>query len=388
MSKLFLTGFIFLNFFYSFSQQPRILVPFRLGNKWGYSDTLGKIKIEPKYDSVSLFNYERSGNDVIANVVLKGKPMVINDKGKTIVPPKYDEIRIISVLEGLHFYVFKNNKWGVFENGKELIAPIYDYLNVEPGVQYRVGRNNNEGLIDSKGKLVIPVNYFRLFSANSNKPGFMQWIGYKPGVERSDSFMVKIENGYGSAYGLPPTEQLESDVSRNEVNQIADSLKMQYSLDSTQVRFNIIIAYKNRMKGVFVPGESKSLHFFSKDYNIHVAHYLLPYQRNNTNKNSAAFIVASLNGHYGMINEKEEEILPFVYDNIEDRSGFYILKRNQQIGFLVTGTIYPFIEPQYDEWISLTVVPVNSRWNFDLFKIKKNGRGGFVGENGVNYFRD
>ena len=82
------------------SQSLPILVPFRDGDKWGYSDTLGNIKIQPKYDTVPLFNYDmiHKGNHVIAVVKLKGKPMVINERGTIIVPSKYDYIRVVVLL--------------------------------------------------------------------------------------------------------------------------------------------------------------------------------------------------------------------------------------------------------------------------------------------------
>ena len=106
------------------AQSPAILIPFRLGNKWGYSDTLGKIKIPVKYDTVPLFDYNTvyKGNHVIAIVQFKGKPMAINEKGKVIVPAKYDYINVLQNSSEVAFTVSRNGKFGVYKKGKRTFS--------------------------------------------------------------------------------------------------------------------------------------------------------------------------------------------------------------------------------------------------------------------------
>jgi hypothetical protein len=389
MKELFLSVLAILSFFDSFTQQRHILVPYRMGSKWGYSDTLGRISIQPKYDTATLFDYNRTGKEVIAEVVLKGKPMIINDKGKMIVPPNYESVRCIKQLEDLSFYVFRENKVGVFTKGKEIIPPVYDYMNVEWGVQYKVGKANKEGLIDSKGKIAIPVVYDNLSEGNSRQPGFRQWIGYNWNSATQDSFLVKTEEGYGSVYGLPPTEKMGIVGFGAQLYKLIDSAKRKFNLDSVQMVNEITgIAYKKGRKGLFLPEVPGNIHFFSRDYSIHRIKYFPLYERDVLNKNSVVYIIASLNGKYGIINDKEEEVLPFVYDEIEDRFDYYLLKQNNKIGFFIERTVYPIIQPSYDECLWKGFIPINSRWYFTLFKVIKNGKIGFVGENGVAYFKD
>jgi hypothetical protein len=265
MKELFLSVLAIPSFFDSFTQQGHILVPYRMGSKWGYSDTLGRISIQPKYDTATLFDYNRTGKEVIAEVVLKGKPMIINDKGKMIVPPNYESVRCIKQLEDLSFYVFRENKVGVFTKGKEIIPPVYDYMNVEWGVQYKVGKANKEGLIDSKGKIAIPVVYDNLSEGNSRQPGFRQWIGYNWNSATQDSFLVKTEEGYGSVYGLPPTEKMGIVGFGAQLYKLIDSAKRKFNLDSVQMVNEITgIAYKKARKGLFLPEVPGNIHFFQE----------------------------------------------------------------------------------------------------------------------------
>lgn len=89
-----------------------------------------------------------------------------------------------------------------------------------------------------------------------------------------------------------------------------------------------------------------------------------------------------------MMNETEKEMLPFVYDSIEERDGFFLLTRNGKVGFFVLNTFYPTIQPGYDKYLWKVYLRVNGQWNFTLFKVEKNGKQGFVGENGIAYFRN
>ena len=45
---------IFISYLSVYAQQPQ-LVPYRIGEKWGYSDTAGKIIFEPQYQSADFF---------------------------------------------------------------------------------------------------------------------------------------------------------------------------------------------------------------------------------------------------------------------------------------------------------------------------------------------
>ena len=393
MKKLIVIVLAFITGIHSISQSPRILVPFRSGSKWGYSDTLGKIKIQPVYDSVSLFNYNAiyNGNHVIAYVRLKGKPTAINEMGTVMVTPKYDQVRLIEILgelKDLAFFVFKNSKVGVYTKGKELFPPIYDYMDVAPGVQFKVHRNGKWGLINSEGLTVIPVIYDDLRQIyNNNNPGVINWEAITYGKE-SKSYIIKAEQGFGSSQIPPELEELREVLSRERLNKAIDSVKTEYGFDSVLIQKKSAIVYKGTKQGVFLPSEIKKIYFFSKDYAIHHTKYFDTYERNNWNNFSVIYIIANLNGKFGIMNEAEKLVLPFDYDSIEEKDGFFLLKRNGKTGFFTWNSFYPVIQPVYDEYVGKEYIPVNNEWNFTLFKVMKNGKSGFVGENGIAFFKD
>lgn len=376
-------------FLHSFSQSPQILVPFRMGNKWGYSDTLGKIKIKVRYDTVLLFDYDmvRKGNHVIAEVKLNGRTMMINEKGTVVVPPKYDFIKQIEGLEEPTFIISRNNKFGLFAKGKELFPPVSDYMQDSYPGFYEVHTNGKSGLINNAGKVVIPIIYDELYRIGGKKTGFLDWqcivYGKQPEVRA-----VKLPEENWLSQRVPETEELDY-IPRDNLNKIIDSVTKEFALESVQLTYNnVAVIYKGATMGILLPDVTKKVYFFSKPYDIQHIKFLSPWSRNSWNKNSAAYIIAKVNGKYGVINEREEQVLPFEYDNIEEKDGFFLLKQNGKIGFFIWNTIYPVIQPAYDEYLWKQYIPVKSRWRFTLFKVVKNGRSGFAGENGVAYFKD
>ena len=391
MTRLCVIAFPLLLVIELFAQSPEILIPFRVGSKWGYSDTLGKIKIPAKYDTVPLFDYSKvyKGNHVIAIVKFNKKSMAINEKGVVVVPPKYDFINVIQQSAEIAFSVSSNRKFGVFTRGKELFPPIYDYMDITPYGHFKVHKDNKWGLINNDGKIVIPINYDDLREKNASQPDIVNWEAINWGKDR-EFIKVKTNLQFDRPALAPPGEvsEISGYISPEDINKEADIARKEYDLDSLRVNNYTGVVFKGKQQGIFLPVEARKVYLFSKSYTIHGIKYFSSYERNYLKKHSAAYLIAVFNGKYGMINEKEEIVLSFEYDHIEEKEGFFLLKRNGKVGFFIWNTHYPLIQPIFDEYVWKYDIPVNDKWSFILFKISKNGKPGFVGENGIRYFKD
>lgn len=71
-----------------------LLIPHRYGQKWGYSDSLGRQVLSAKYEAAQLFQEYGKGRAYrrFTYVKQKGKWGIIDDKGKKIVAAEYDTI--------------------------------------------------------------------------------------------------------------------------------------------------------------------------------------------------------------------------------------------------------------------------------------------------------
>jgi len=368
-----------------FAQSPQILIPFRVGTKWGYSDTLGKIKIPAKYDTVPFFDYDFG----IAIVQLKGKPMAINEKGVVLVPPRYDFIQVIQQFAEFTFFVSSKGKFGVYRKGKELFPPIYDYMDVTSYGHFKVHKDNKWGLINDAGKIVIPIAYDDLRDKNVIQPDLVDWevIDWRKGRE-SIKVKTNLEVERPNLRVPGEVQEISGYVAPEELDKAADAAKKEFDLDSIRLNNYTGIVFKGKQQGIFLPVEEKKIYLFSKPDTIHGIKYFPSYDRGYLKKNSAAYIITVIDGKYGMINEKEEIVLPFEYDHIQEKEGFFLLKRNGKAGFFIWNGLYPVIQPIFDEYLRKYEIPANYQWNFILFEIIKQGKPGFVGENGISYFKE
>ncbi|RZJ49013.1 MAG: WG repeat-containing protein, partial [Chryseobacterium sp.] len=108
--------------FYSFSflvYSQNFRVPFRSKNLWGFADQKGKIKVSPKYDSVSI------DNENFRWLVYKNnKTGVIDSSGNEKLPVEYDSIERKTLhSQDNDFYIFKNKKIGYADIDGKIIFP-------------------------------------------------------------------------------------------------------------------------------------------------------------------------------------------------------------------------------------------------------------------------
>lgn len=176
------------------------LIAVCLKGKIGYIDRTGKVIISPKYETKS---YSLFSNDGLAMVSLNGKIGYINTKDEIIIPFKYDfassfdknglacvniggkltvdsENDTISILKG---------GWGcINKKGEEVIPLKYDMKASPTGSgQYpmgftngliAVGNGSKWGFMDVYGKLVIPFKYDHVSFAGF-RDGDLACVGMK-----------------------------------------------------------------------------------------------------------------------------------------------------------------------------------------------------------------
>lgn len=99
---------------------------FKQNDKFGLADTLGQIQIEPIYDDLSYFS-----DNGLAKAKKNGKYGFINDKGKTIIDFRFEDVG------GFKYRLAKakiDGQWGfINKNGEFVIEPKFDRI----GHQFR-----------------------------------------------------------------------------------------------------------------------------------------------------------------------------------------------------------------------------------------------------------
>ena len=153
MKKLFILFFYLISIFI-YSQSFRI--PFRSKNVWGFADQTGKIKVSPKYDSVSINN------------------------------------------ENFRWFVYKNNKIGVIDSsGNEKLAVEYDSIERKPlhsqDNDFYLFKNKRKGYADITGKIIFPCDYKDIVACTAETPIFE--VAKMMAKQKVSCVFIKDKNG-------------------------------------------------------------------------------------------------------------------------------------------------------------------------------------------------
>lgn len=143
-------------------------------NKMGLAKLTGEIIIQPTYYSLVWANIFDDNNEPLFIATNKGKLGLINIKNEPVVPMIYDDILNYGFRDGL-LLVQKNGKYGYIDKtGKVVIDTIYDDANsFEQGVAI-IQKDNQYAVIDNAGKFIVPFGKYDKIDSYVNHIGLIE----------------------------------------------------------------------------------------------------------------------------------------------------------------------------------------------------------------------
>ncbi|SEQ21724.1 WG repeat-containing protein [Flavobacterium urocaniciphilum] len=383
MKKIFFLPFIILITSISFSQTTNYpLIPYRDGKLWGFCDTLGKVVVKPYFDKVEdikfdLFNHRKATFLLSKN----NKRFVVDEKNQMLLPlnHSYDSIKL-NKYDTEFIQVFKKGKMGFYSNLKEIIPCKYDLVETAGNNSFRVYVGLKCGLINSKNELIIPIQYDDVYASwkeiDEKNPKYV-WLASNSTGEKK-YYDTKIIQKPLDGDALPMLVMKEYDSSGEDFKNKNELLKLYDDVDY-DANQNVVYVTKNNKLGVFDLKTEKIL--------IEPKYDEISFL--DTHKEKKVFKVLK-EGKYGMLNENNEIVLPFEYDKIEKNGDLYLtlLFQNKKVGIKVFNTIYPTIAAKYLDVLDKESIQINNSWSFNIFLVKTINGIGYVGENGVEYFKN
>ncbi len=116
--------------------------------KYGYVDTTGSVKIEPK------FNFALQFKEGLAAVREKDKYGFIDENGSYVIAPQYEMAE--SFNSGLAVVYLKGKPFAINKKNQKVIDTIYSKIEkFNNGFAHVCSKNNLWGVVDSLGKVVI-----------------------------------------------------------------------------------------------------------------------------------------------------------------------------------------------------------------------------------------
>jgi len=127
--------------------------------KWGVADIDGKIVIKTEFDDI----YPFTNNTAL--IAKNKKWALIDSKGNIKTEFIYDKLEpFIAGVENMkdHGIILfqREGKWGMLNlQGKEITAPLYDYIRPADDNYYGFFKDKRMGVLDSTGKEIIQAKY-------------------------------------------------------------------------------------------------------------------------------------------------------------------------------------------------------------------------------------
>ncbi|HEY6188648.1 MAG TPA: WG repeat-containing protein [Pyrinomonadaceae bacterium] len=329
----------------------RTLIPFRKGDKFGFSDVNRRLVLDAKYEDAQPF---RDGR---ALVKLNGKYGFIDKAGKEVIPLRYDDVSLLddrpfllkdrNPLRATLLKVKLNDRWGLIDaTGKEIVPIKYDSVDLFRDGLFMVSTNKKLGFVDATGTEVIPIKYDDMHE--------MEGLRLYVRANADDDMLINVKLndkwGYIDKNGrevIPP----RYDVTEPFVGGIAVvGLNKKFGfIDKTGAEI-IPLKYDAAQtgKGVFMLQDA--------------------------NADGERLLNVMLNGKWGYIDRAGREVVPFKYDVADSFiEGLAGVTLNKKFGFInKTGT--EVIPLKYDGGSyfheGMTSVSLNNKYGF----IDRNGK--------------
>ena len=309
--------------------------------KFGSINYDNQLIIAFKFDSLY---YDYSGQNYVS--ILKNKRGLIDLEGKEILAPKFDKFLYNNGNNKFAIAVLKDENI-VFYSGKEIKHKLENLIFYANGLSASV--NGKFGWIQD-GQVNIPFEYESLENRKTNIYP-KQNSGNEQGKPfRSENqiihYLTASKNG---KFGVLDVEGKV--VVPIEYNSI--------SFDSQRGIFEI--TDENKLKGIYI---TSSKFFLKPKYN-------------SIYTDGTKFINLALNGKFGLINYKGEEIFPIEYDKafMESSNGF-LVQKNKKFGWVSTDgkvlvpIIYDKLDNFYGEKSGFTKAQIGSL--FGIIRIHDN----------------
>jgi hypothetical protein len=357
------------------------LVPYRVKDKWGYSNYRGKLVIQAQYESVEFFSQAQyETGDFFSNNFFENKYLA---------------------------KVSKNKRVGLIDKKNKIIIPIL-YENIEMGYDHGekvnciiVKKKGKYGCINYQKKILLPIIYDSIILKEEYKTPttYDQYLGFSFAVKQGDKYFVVKRTGKKVNLTKKEFEEIEQENWASGVLAPSEPNRIEEIRENSQIiiqKNSSIIDNISKTKGY---GESEEYIAVYKDNKVGIVtqeellkpkieNVLIPIIHDNVvTANNSSYKV------YNFLMRKGGELMLYKNNGIligtlptsdykELSNGYIITKENNKYGYL-----------SFEEKI-LTIIPVKYdsieySWNHDLFlKVSLNGKNGYINKNGLEYFKD
>lgn len=208
MKNIVLFFLISLNVHLSLAQESECLteeelIPYRIKNKWGYSDVNGKIIIPVQYDSAGHFGFNREKKP-LATVKVNNSYYRIDKTGQKVMDSITEDLKV-GIRKALIFAMlqqqlrelmialhsdFPNGKYGYIEDKDTILPPIYNAFGFSDKELVAL-KEDKWKLFTVQGKLLTKHKYDSIYPFNGNEVSIVKNGGKFGLIDKSGQEVLK-----------------------------------------------------------------------------------------------------------------------------------------------------------------------------------------------------
>ena len=347
MRFTFVGFFLFLTFLHLNAQlgvrSNKKYFPIKKNQQWGLMDVEGKVVLKPQYEAIGEF--KKYG---YATMQHKGKVGLINDKGNEIVTPLYDDVK---VLDSLLIAVLVEKDWSVIDlMGKTILEKGYEQVCVWEGHFLGFKKNNKWGIANGQGKIIAPPKYDEIdlieekfFQTKiKNGIGLLTLDGQE--ILANNCEQVKV---YNDKLFFFQKEQLWGAVNLSGKQLVPPKFNSFFPISEKFIKFarnSKVFLYSVAAQKLITKGQYDTYYGFSKKYVLckkqrrlglidWIGNVLLPTKYFEIQSYGENTFRVNLNGKWGVVNLKDETVIPFDYDYIAPlKTKVCVVKKGRLLG--------------------------------------------------------
>jgi hypothetical protein len=291
------------------------------------------------FETIIPFEYDniKWHGDYRIMVQIDGKVGLVDTNYKWILPVEYDNFLWVNDRHRF-MLVYKNKKRGIIDlNGKTILPIEYEQINNRFNNTYYVKKNNKCGLFDSDFQEILPAIYDEIISLQEEilvrqgkKWGFLKernlvWL------PKGETYTNLIPLGNAKLLVVQQKQQngeIISAIIDTKGKMILPFSKKMAIIASIYHQNNVIVSQKNK--------EGRLLYGIAK---INGDIVIKP--QYDSIKSTVDFFFIWKNNKKGLINLKNEWLIPPIYDNIvygmtdiPEKKRYYLVYNNQKVGVL------------------------------------------------------
>lgn len=353
------------NFFSQDNYNPEFLIPYNDNGKWGWCDTLGKIKIKTEYSKTSFL--EKNQN-IFHTKVSKDKNEYVYIYGSGLI-----SIPNVSIEFLTGQFLLPENQVILKTNSDKYI--LFNYQSKKTLLDSSMNIEKIEWFSSDHLLFKIKDGQFCFYDLNLNKISKTK-MNYRVFSEITGNKYYK--EGKNSSIWFELTEE------RKFIK--TDDIKGENPEKTTDAELYRILSPKRKL----LVSESKEL--CQKFRTTDLSNKFIGLNKTPINSvlvYNTEYIVYIENNQYGVYNYTiKKEVLPANYDFIfiDFQNGNLFLKQDKYMGVLLLNTIKipTLINSEYD-FISTKSIGSNEK-KFSIFEVIKDGQVYYYGSNGYRYF--